>query len=197
MTNLDILEIESGIKKCQIQSVNLFKDGILLLDNKRYATSYTLFQLASEEIAKAKILMRAAIEKRSGIEYSDDRDKYFKELFKNHTEKNRLAVTTDFNYNILAAKIDLPKFRNEKDINKELKNPKPIDVKKQDGFYVSLKGKKFKSPNESIKPLDCKKLKDIVEFRITLITSTMNSYFNEPILMVDAFINSEKQIHNI
>ena len=193
MTNLDVLEIESGIRKCQAQSLNLFKDGILLLDNERYATSYALFQLASEEIAKVKILMRAAIEKRSGIEYSDDRDKYFKGLFKNHTEKNKLAVTTDQNYNFLAAKINLPKFRNENDINNELKNPKPIDVKKQDGFYVSLKGKKFKSPSESITPLDCEKLKDIVSFRITLITDNMNYYFDYPNFMVNNFINSEKQ----
>ena len=177
MTELSIAEIENGISKCAENSSSLIDDAKILLEKKRYATSYALLQLANEETAKAKILVRLALEKRSGIVLMDnERKQYFNNLFFNHQEKNRLMGYTDQNFNEFAKKINLPKFRDTKTIKAEIEHPKEQDKLKQSAIYVSIKNNKFVEPSEVISEKTCIERLELVVFRLKRIKETVNLY---------------------
>jgi AbiV family abortive infection protein len=196
MHNLEISIIDQGIIKCCNQATELIKDGDILVKNKRFSTAFSLYQLASEESSKIKILMRLVFEKRSGIIKMDaERGKYFQKLFHSHIEKNKLGLVTDQNFNVLAKKLNIPKFRDEPVIQQELDNTKKLDELKQDGFYVSIKGNKFVSPSEMITEQKCSELREIVVFRHLRQKETMEAYFETPDFYVSEFTETRIAEH--
>jgi AbiV family abortive infection protein len=198
MNNLEISAIDKGMVLCCNQATQLIIDGDLLLEHKRYPTAFSLYQLASEESSKIKILVRLALEKRSGITLMDDeRGKYFKKLFHNHLEKIKLAATTDKNFNELAVKINFPKFRNQVEIQDEIENPKLLDLMKQDGLYVGLRDNKFIPPSEIIGEGECKKLRDDVVFRHSRHKETMEHYIQHTDFLVKQFVDAIMKQENL
>lgn len=190
MNNLEISSIDKGMVLCCNQATQLIIDGDLLLEHKRYPTAFSLYQLATEESSKIKILVRLALEKKSVIILMDDeRGKYFRKLFYNHLEKIKLAATTDQNFNELAEKINFPKIRDEAEIQDELQNPKFLDLMKQDGLYVGLKDDKFIPPSEIIGESECKKLRDDVVFRHSRQKETMEYYLQNTDFFVKQFVD--------
>jgi AbiV family abortive infection protein len=188
MNNLEISAIEQGMVLCCNQAKQLIIDGDLLLENKSYPTAFSLYQLASEESSKIKILVRLALEKRSGIILMDkERGNYFRKLFYNHHEKIRLAAVSDQTFNEFAEKINLPKIRTDDEIRNELDNPKLLDLMKQDGIYVSLKDNRFFTPSEIISKNDCKKFREDVAFRHIKQKETMEYYLQHTEFMVRRF----------
>ena len=199
MNNLEISVIDKGIVLCCNQATQLINDGDLLLQHKRYPTAFSLYQLASEESSKIKILIRLALEKRSGIILMDvERGKYFKKLFYSHLDKIKLAAKSDQNFNELAEKINLPQFRNEAEIQNELEHPKMLDLMKQDGLYVGLKDNQFIQPSEIISEIECKKLRNDVIFRHNSQKEVMEFYLLHTNFFVKKFIEDaiEKEKNN-
>lgn len=177
MTELSIEEIDKGMLKCTENSSSLIEDAKILLERKRYPTAYALLQLANEETAKIKILIRLALEKRSEIVLMDEeRKQYFNSLFVSHKEKNRLMGYTDQNFNELAEKINLPKFRDSKSIKAEIEHPKELDKLKQNAIYVSIVDNKFVQPIEVITEEDCTERLEVVGFRLNRVKETVNLY---------------------
>jgi AbiV family abortive infection protein len=188
MTELAVIEIENGITKCYENSIRLIEDAKLLIKSKRNPTAFALLQLSLEEIAKTKILIRLALEKRSEIVLMDnDRKQYFNRIFSNHIEKNILSSITDKTFNEFANRINLQTFRNEQTIQNEIDNPKQLDIKKQNALYVYIERKKFKSPTESISPTDCVEKLKIIQFRFAQITNLKNYYFTKTNWFVERF----------
>lgn len=194
MNDLEIEAIEVGMVKCCNQATQLYHDAELLFENKRFTTAFSLYQLASEESSKIKILLLLAIEKRSGIILMDEaRGKYFEKLFYSHKEKTKLGTITDQNLNELFERLDLPKFRDGNQIIEELKNPKQLDLLKQDGIYVSLKKGNFTSPSEIIHEKECRELREIVFSRHSSQKGTMEEYLQYKDFFVNRFIEDKRQ----
>ena len=190
MNNLDISAIDDGIILCYNQATQLIMDGDLLLEHGRYPTAFSLYQLASEESSKIKILLRLAIEKKSGIVLiDDDRGKDFEKMFNSHVAKIKLAAKTDQNFNELALKLRIPKIRSEAAIQEELENPKLLNLMKQDGLYVGLMDNKFIPPSQVIGEIDCKKLREDVVFRHSRHKETMEYYFQHTDFFVKQFVD--------
>lgn len=188
MTDLSVIEIENGIKKCYENSIRLIEDSKLLIKSERNPSAFALLQLSLEEIAKTKILIRLALEKRSEIILMEnDRNQYFNRIFSNHIEKNILSSITDKTFNEFANRINLPIFRNEKTIQNEIDNPKQLDIKKQNALYVYIERKKFKSPLEAISSNDCLEKLKIIQFRFAQITALKNHYFSNTNWFVERF----------
>lgn len=189
MNNIEISSIYEGMRLCCNQATQLICDADLLLNNNSYSTAYSLYQLASEESSKIRILLRLAIEKNSGIILLDEqRGKYFSKLFRNHLEKIKLNATSDQNFNELADKINFPKYREDDSIQKEIDNPKESDLLKQNGFYVDIKDSKFISPKTQIGEIECKELRDIVIFRHSRMKEIMEDYFRQPEFYIKNFV---------
>lgn len=190
MNDLEIDDIEVGMIKCCNQATQLYHDAELLFENKRFTTAYSIYQLASEESSKIKILLRLAVEKRSGMNQLDDaRGKYFSNLFKSHLDKIKLATVTDQNLNDLAKRLDIPTFRDENKIIEDIKNPRRPDLLKQDGIYVSVKEGKFVSPSEVITEQNCKEMRELVFNRHSSMKGTMQEYLNYTEFYVQKFVD--------
>jgi len=189
MNYIEANKIDEGMIKCCNQATQLIRDADLLFENERFASAFSLYQLASEESSKIKILVRLAIEKRSGIiEMDEKRGNYFKKLFYSHKEKTRLGSITDQNFNQLAARINLPNFREDNEIEKEINNPKQLDERKQDGIYVSIGNNEFLSPFEIISEENCLELSKIVVFRHKRQKETMEAYLQNTEFYVKRFV---------
>ncbi len=188
MTELSIEEIDKGINKCLENSSELLNDANILLDNKRFSTAFALYQLGIEESAKVKILLRLALEKRSGIVLmNSDRKQYFNSIFNNHKEKNRLMGYTDQNFNDLAKKINIPEFRNSKSIKRDIDHPSEQDKLKQSALYVSVENNKFVKPADKISKEDCAEKKEIAIFRFNRVHESIKFYFNNTEFFVNKF----------
>lgn len=188
MTELPIEEIDAGMHKCLENSSELLNDANILLEKKRYATAFALFQLGIEESAKVKILLRLALEKRSGIVLMDlDRKQYFNSMFNNHKEKNRLMGYTDQNFNELAKRINIPEFRDSKSIKRDINHPSEQDKLKQSALYVSVESQKFVKPSDKISREDCTEKKEIAVFRFNRVQESINYYLNNTEFFVAKF----------
>ena len=156
-----------------------------LFKDKRYSRAYSIFQLATEESAKIKVLIRLALDKLSGKLLTEDDKKLYNKIFTNHVAKNRYAVSTDLEYFKLSQRINLPIARDIKTIVNEINNPKQLDIFKQNGFYVSISHNKFKKPSEIIDKHKCSELKDVVTYRFKFIELTMKYFFTHTDFMVE------------
>ena len=185
MIDLSIDEIYIGIKKCHENSSELIDDGNYLYNDKRYSRAYSIFQLATEESAKIKILIRLALDKLAGKSLTKDDRKPYNKIFTDHIAKNRYAVSTDLEYYKLSQKINLPIVRDPNKIINEINNPKQLDIFKQNGLYVSLMHNKFKKPSEIINKAKCTELQDVVTQRFKMIESTMNHFLSHTDFMVE------------
>ena len=190
MTELSIEEIEIGMQKCLENSSELINDAIVLMDKERYSTAFALFQLGVEEATKVKILLRLALEKRSGIVLMDlDRKQYFNSMFNNHQEKNRLMGYTDQNFNDLAKRINIPEFRDAKSIKRDIEHPKEQDKLKQSALYVTIEQKKFVKPSDKITAKECTQKREITLFRLKMINESILYYKNNTVFFVNKFKN--------
>ncbi len=90
---LTVEQIELGRAEILNNARALVEEAEILLGHQRYARAYALSHLASEELAKLPMLVRAAVEVAFGI--SVDWRRLDKRL-RNHIEKADLAMDMDF-----------------------------------------------------------------------------------------------------
>ena len=84
------IEIERGFGLVIQNARDLIAEANLLLDNGYYPRAYSLTQLATEEIGKSSILLRAAFEYYMGVTIDF---KYLKDLgFAKHQEKTKQSL---------------------------------------------------------------------------------------------------------
>lgn len=180
MTTLTIEEIEIGIRKSSDNSLRLFNDAVFLYRNKSYPTAYAIFQLASEEEAKVKLLIHLATRKRINNTITETEKNHYSKMFSGHQEKIRYSAGTD-----LAFIEHFPEHvrnisQELKRIKTETENPKNLDKLKQEALYVSIKNKKFKSPTDIIDKNKCNQMGLKVSDRIKHTILLMNFYFEDP-----------------
>jgi len=148
---IDISEIKKGIKFSIDNAFELIEEAEILFENKKYARTYSLSQLALEEIGKSVILFDLY-----HTLQADDRHKIdFKKLnknFKDHKSKTFELLIVGL---IMKGKDKIESAEFEKIASKNLKEIQRnksgyFDKLKNESLYVSYNKKKFEKPSELI-----------------------------------------------
>lgn len=151
--DISLSTLKSGILKAADNAIDLVNDASVLIENKRYIRSYTLSQLALEEVGKSSMLygfyVDLQLDNRSDVSLSE-----FKKKFYSHKKKTIESNMID----IMLFKKKYPgysgKSKKFKDYAmnsfRELKlmNNGYFDDLKNKSLYVSFEQDNFKSPSE-------------------------------------------------
>ncbi len=144
---LTIGEIKNGIELSIENAFELIADAQLLFENERFARSYTLSQLAQEELGKSIMLYNFYMNLKMG-ERSEYDFKLFRKNFRNHKWKTYESIFIDL------VKKGIGKTKSEEFMDIALSNFKKIQLNKSghydnlknESLYVSLKGSSFHKP---------------------------------------------------
>ncbi len=152
-------ELINGIRKCILNGEHLISDAKLLQLNNRKERAYTLFQLASEEIGKASLILNFLI-------FEDINDVESINIFMNDFKKHKLKTDyfISFDYLLILALKDLLKNKTKflSATLYEHQNLNKIDNKKNFSLYTSILNDKFITPQELITKEDL----EHIEFRV-------------------------------
>lgn len=169
--------IKDGIDKCLLNAKSLIEDATLLKDNNRLERSYTLFQFAIEEIGKVFRLYTFYIFE--DINNKKVVDKFWRD-FKDHKEKTKKAIASDF-YVLLVAKKAIPdKLNFLKASAYEIENVDTINDRKNNSLYTSFIKGVFKTPKEIITP----ELLSSIEFRATTRYEVTKSFMQASLSLI-------------
>ena len=135
-------QLITGIKKSEENASELIEDANILLENNRFARSFTLFQLAIEEIGKCALITSYIIE--------NDNSKLGKLL--KELSKHKIKTDYSISYDMM-----LYKYLNDKDKKTLLEafyhsstNLELVDNFKNYSLYTSIIQTEFKKPSEII-----------------------------------------------
>lgn len=146
-TSIKISEIKIGIKCCLENAADLIQEAELLFKNRRFARTYSLTQLALEEIGKSMMLYdlynSLQMDQRKEFDFKD-----FRKNFRDHKWKTFKTNLIDFMMYAENGKSDFEEFTEVTfaEIQK-IKNGH-YDKMKNDSLYVSITNDKFHKPNE-------------------------------------------------
>lgn len=126
------------------------------------------------------MLIHLAAKKRSGNPITESEKAHYSKMFTSHTDKIRYSAGTDLSrFEFFGGKTGKNSHKLKK-LEEEARNPKNLDKTKQESIYVSIKNKKFKSPEEIIDKEKCKQIGLKVSSRIEITRFLMNFYFEDP-----------------
>jgi len=175
-----------GVSASLSNALDLIDEGIILLEGKKFARAYTLFQFATEEIGKSRLLFSLLISIKSGEEINWNK---FNKEFVTHTDKTKGAIVFDHiailllsNYNL----DDEKKIAEYKEYNhtlvKEENNVKASNDNKNNSLYVGIKDGKITSPKELITEVMATTLKENAQrryiFSLKLFDLLLNTDFD-------------------
>ncbi|MEJ7829908.1 MAG: AbiV family abortive infection protein [Segetibacter sp.] len=155
LEELSIDELELGIKRALENAEDMINEGDILYENESYPRSYTLYQLAIEEIGKSRILFSLIINLR--LENEID----FKEInkdFMHHQTKSKSAITFEMAALLVmhstgdesADERKKKFFTSLEDLQAESENINRLNNYKNDSLYIGIAEKKFISPKDVI-----------------------------------------------
>ncbi|MDG4714883.1 AbiV family abortive infection protein [Winogradskyella marincola] len=168
-SSIDISEIKNGMKSCLENASELIKDAELLLENKRFARTHTLTQLAIEEIGKSMMLYEfynsLQMDKRKEFDF-----KKFRKNFRDHKWKTFETKIIDIWMFAENKGSDFDSFakNNFKEIQKVKEGH--YDNLKNESLYVSLKNDKFCKPNDLFTEIDTSKFLEYGKRKVEFIT---------------------------
>ena len=157
------------MKSCLENASELIKDAELLFENKRFARTHTLTQLAIEEIGKSMMLYEfynsLQIDKRKVFDF-----KKFRKNFRDHKWKTFETKIIDIWMFAENKDSDFEDFakNNFKEIQKAKKGH--YDNLKNESLYVSLKKDKFHKPNDLFNEIDTFKFLEYGKRKVEFIT---------------------------
>jgi AbiV family abortive infection protein len=142
MNGLSAAEVEGARRKVLRNAVALLREARLLFRNRRYPRAYALAHLASEEMSKLPMLVRAGLESQADPRF--DWRKLGKRL-QSHKSKLRAAVLWDYMLD--------PDMADDADLKRLQQGLEDIDeanVLKNRSLYAGVVGESFVSPRESV-----------------------------------------------
>ena len=170
-------QLAIGIDKTLKNAKALLDDANFLLENKRYARAYTLYQLSIEEGGKCLILYNSILSYFQGEEINEESLK--KSVYYSHTIKTKESIKLE-----LAAILLFKNSGHEigtllKNIGKERESVKSRNNKKNESLYVELIDGVFFSPLESISIDDVENIADLALIRIKMAEMFASKAIND------------------
>lgn len=157
-------QIIDGIPKIVDNAESLYSDAELLESNNRIPRAYSLYQLSIEEIAKAFILLGAAI-------FEDLNDpntqKTLNKTILHHKIKSKKSIGIDVFLQEFVKSIDIERYESlVLDSFDEFEQLDHLNTKKNHGLYTSFVGNEFQPPSQLIDQNELYKLRNKAAFRI-------------------------------
>lgn len=176
-TSIDISEIKTGIKSCLENASELIKDAELLFENKRFARTHALTQLAIEEIGKSLMLYTFYNSLQMGKRKEFD-FKMFRKNFRDHKWKTFETKVIDIWMFSDNKNSDFETFakNNFKEIQKTKQGH--YDNLKNESLYVSLKQDKFCKPSELFNEKDTHEFLEQGKRKVEFITNWTLKWLN-------------------
>jgi AbiV family abortive infection protein len=173
---LKIIGAEKSLENAQ----ELVNEANLLFDNKSYPRSFTLFQLAMEEVGKASLLMQSVIFK---LHETDQENKKLLKELRQHKLKTEASQRIDY---MIALSMDDRKLKKTllKNVIQQNKSINTINDFKNYSLYVSDKDGTFKKPSEIVRRSTADDFKFLAEIRL-LATKQFHDFL---IPILDDFI---------
>jgi AbiV family abortive infection protein len=163
MRQLSPGEIEVARRKVLRNAVGLLRDARLLFRRRRYARAYALAHLASEEMSKIPMLVRAGLESQVNPRFD------WKTLGKRlQSHKSKLKQAAVFDY------ILEPEMAHDADVKRLKKALEEIDDAndlKNRSLYPGVVGNAFLSPLESVSAAAAKTMIALSESRLSTYLS--------------------------
>lgn len=164
MTALSFAKLEEAYICVYENAKELLEESRILFDHNKYARSYTLAQIAHEELAKLPIIYQEAT--RSFFKEGHDWKHFYKRL-RGHEFKNK----SNFIFNQLmlnlmgstAMDLEYEKIKDNINFVNHLKNA---------SLYADIKNDRFTKPSIEIKKSLAKALLEMVEHSYDVISST-------------------------
>ncbi|CAH0346979.1 AbiV family abortive infection protein [Bacillus sp. CECT 9360] len=155
MTALSFGKLEDAYILVYENAKELLEESRLLFENKKYARSYTLAQIAIEELAKLPIIYQEAT--RSFFKESHDWKHFYKRL-RSHESKNKM-IFMYFRMILDLTGEEHPDF----EFHKLEQTLKYFNDMKNASLYADIKNNKFTKPSIEIKKHTAKELLQLVE----------------------------------
>jgi AbiV family abortive infection protein len=133
--SLTVEQIELGRAEILNNARALIEEAEILLHHERWARAYALSHLASEELAKLPMLVRAAVEVACGASVDW---KGLHTRLRDHVEKAELAMDMDF----LSGHMPPDEYLNTRAAH--------LNHLKNDSFYVGISAGRFVAPVQAI-----------------------------------------------
>ncbi|MEX1013578.1 MAG: AbiV family abortive infection protein [Candidatus Paceibacterota bacterium] len=156
-------EIIRGLPKIIDNSKSLLSDANFLCENNRKERAYSIFQLATEEIAKAFYLVGGVI-----FGFEEDRKKMLCKI-RDHKFKSKKAIGLEYIVIQLLKDISYEKYElSVRNSILEFNSINELNNKKNHGFYTSFINTEntFKTPSELISNEDVEDIKTKATFRV-------------------------------
>ena len=135
-------ELIVGLRKSVENAKELIEDGNLLLNNKRFARSFTLFQLAIEELGKSNMIFHYVLE--------NDKKKLGKLLKDLKSHKIKTDNSIGFDMIVYKHLDDINKEKLLKSVFFNMENISIVDNFKNYSLYTSIIKNEFRNPSEII-----------------------------------------------
>ncbi|WPU92498.1 AbiV family abortive infection protein [Mucilaginibacter sabulilitoris] len=157
-------ELEKGFSMVIGNAQSLFDEATLLFANGYFARSYSLSQLAIEEVGKSTLLCRAVLAFYMGEEVNS---KYLDKLgFRDHQQKTRLSLKSELISVYLYEKSIDEKTDFRGSIIDVFSRVDKLNSLKNESLYVSMVDDKFSVPSEIISSDMAKELLEKAELRL-------------------------------
>jgi AbiV family abortive infection protein len=140
-------ELMVGAGKAVTNARDLATDGLLLMQNKRYARAYTMFQLANEELGKVLLLHGLMIERHqlSVVDYRRMDNK-----FRKHQPKTVNTLMFNLFYYLVQNENGIDVSKEALHTFESARNVDSVNDSKNASLYVDIKDGVFVSPTEVI-----------------------------------------------
>lgn len=142
MKRLSPEDIEVARRKVLRNAVALLRDARLLFRHRRYPRAYALAHLASEEVVKLPMLVRAGLQSQTGSPFAWTT---LGKRLQSHKAKLRQAAVSDYMLDLDMA--------NDRDLGKlkaELASIGEANDLKNSSLYSGVTGDRFMSPREAV-----------------------------------------------
>lgn len=177
-------ELEIGIKKSLKNAKDLIEEGDILLKESRICRAYCLYQLASEEVGKSRLLLALIMNRQLGENIN------YREVnweFLHHQSKSKSALTFEMIVLLLfySSKYEIPaqerksKFLEALERVHEENDVKELNNKKNNSLYVGIKDGTFFEPSEVITKEMADELRTNVLIRLEAGRSVLNGMLKD------------------
>ena len=155
LENLPETELKIGIEKSLSNAKELIEEGDFLFKENRYSRAYCLYQLATEEIGKSRLLFALIMNRQLGedIDY-----KQINKEFTHHQTKSKSALTFEMMAFLVMFSSEKDKSAEERknnflDAMERVQTENDVNVlnnNKNYSLYIGIKDGKFVEPKDVI-----------------------------------------------
>ncbi|WP_118950497.1 AbiV family abortive infection protein [Taibaiella helva] len=197
LENIDLEELKRGCKITIENAEEMIEEADILINNKRFARAYTLYQLGIEEVGKSNLLLQLIFDLKIGRKVDA---KALNKEFKFHQAKSKSSIVFEKAALLLmlstsqegSAQERVKQFFEESEkVDKE--NANMLNDNKNKSLYVGIENGKFISPKYIITTEMALNLRTKALIRTKAAKGLLEGFLNDIDTLTSAMKNLEDQ----